>query len=74
MRSDLFSVHEECCGTCRGKLERLRNDDFNVDDRERLGRPEELETNYLQVLLVKNSAQSTDELTKQLARSRQNNT
>ncbi len=48
--------------TCQNWFARFREGNFNLEDEERSGRPQELETNELESLLEEDPRQSTREL------------
>jgi len=52
--------------TCRRWYKKFRQGDFNLEDEPRIGRPQKIEMNELQILLDINSAQTEKELAEQL--------
>jgi len=52
--------------TCRNWFPRFRSDDFDVEDKERAGRPELVEDAVLEALLDKDPCQMQEELAKSL--------
>jgi len=52
--------------TCKRRYQKFRQEDFSLEDEQRAGRPERIETDELQALLDINSAQTEKKLAKQL--------
>lgn len=52
--------------TCSNWFAKFRTGDFNIDDKPRFGRPQQMQDDELQALLNKDAAQSSYELPNQL--------
>ena len=62
----VYGVNALNVRVCQNWFTRFRNGNFDLEDQERSGRPQELETDELEALLEEDPRQSTTELAKQL--------
>lgn len=66
MLQEAYGDHCVDESTCRGWFRRFKNGDFDVEDKERAGRPKTFEDQKLEALLEQDACQTQEELAQSL--------